>query len=88
MHDLLGKTIETTVGPVSIGFLRQECDAGIGTRQDNSAYLIRLSDRTVIRQVERDEDFDTAVLGAKPKLKSVPTRIQKVVDASRTDPNV
>lgn len=66
MHALLGKTIETPQGTLTIGFLRQEKDAGVGIacgEKGQPEYLVRLSTQKVIRELKRHEDFDKAVLG-------------------------
>ena len=75
-HPLLGKWIQIGDLTLKIGFLRRECDAGVSDpwldRKDGSkdsnrkALLIRLSDQTIIRELEKGEDYNAAVLSAAP----------------------
>ena len=75
MHELLGKRIVINNEPMTINFLRADCDAGVVDSMDRTAkpgfrkgpsLLIRLSDQTVIRELSSGEDYDAAVLSAKP----------------------
>lgn len=60
--------IDGEEGPVRMGMLRRDCDAGIVTRAvqgSSAAWLVRLSTGEVIRPVKPYEDFDIAIRACK-----------------------
>lgn len=69
-HELLGHAMTIEGFPVRIGFLRRECGHGVashmGYNSDKSpAFLIRLSDCSVVRRLKPSEqNFDEAIQNA------------------------
>lgn len=64
MHALLGHTIAVKglERPIHIGLLRADRDLGVGGPLAGAYFLIKLSTRSMVRELESREDFDEAVL--------------------------